>query len=349
MLRKIFALLGQYSLYVIAFALGILVIRVWFVTTFFRPLDSASTRTVNILVDKGANLKKIAQKLEEEKVVKKWYSVYFLGKIKDNGPDVNIDNIQKGEYEVSPALTPAQILDIFLEHKTKQRQITIPEGTNIRDVRKIILEAKLAKPEELDEVLNSRDLMLSLDITGANAEGFLYPETYNFSRPITAKDIVSRIILEGQKKLEENIPGWKKRAAELGFTPYQVITLASIIEKESSKNDDRAKIASVFFNRLRIGMPLQSDPTVIYGIFDFDGNLTKDHLKTPTPYNTYLNPGLPPSPIASPSLDSVKAALYPVDTDYLYFVSRKDGTHQFSATYREHVNAVNSYQRSNAG
>jgi UPF0755 protein len=349
MLRKIFAVLGQYSIYVISFALGILIIRIWLVTTFFRPADANNTTEFNLLVERGSNLKVISKHLEENKIIKKWYSLYLLGKIKNYGPGVSIDNIQKGEYSVQPSQTPAEILEILLSHKTKQRAITIPEGSTIRDVRKIIVDAKLAKPDELDAVLNSRELMLGFDIPAASVEGFMFPETYYFSKPITPKEIVSRIIFEGLKKAEDNIPGWKKRAAEIGFDPYQAIILASIIEKESSKNDDRAKISSVFFNRLRIGMPLQSDPTVIYGIFDFDGNLTKDHLKTPTPYNTYLNAGLPPTPIANPSLDSIKAALYPLDTDYLYFVSKKDGTHHFSATYREHVNAVNSYQRANSG
>ena len=349
MFRRILAILGRYSLFVISFALGILVIRIWIVSTFFRPIDPQSTRRVAMVVEKGENLKKISKKLAESKIIKKWYSLYYLGYLKQDSSGFNIDKIQKGEYELSPAQTPLEILDILLSHKIVQHSITIPEGSNIRDVREIILKSKLANPDELDAALNNREMMLSFDIPAASVEGYIYPETYNFSKPITARDIVARIVAEGLKKLDDNIPGWTKRAAELGFTPYQIITLASIIEKESSKNDDRSKIASVFFNRLRIGMPLQSDPTVIYGIPDFDGNLTRENLKTTSPYNTYLNTGLPPTPIANPSLDSIKATLYPIDTDYLYFVSKKDGTHQFSATYREHVNAVNSYQRSNSG
>jgi UPF0755 protein len=137
---------------------------------------------------------------------------------------------------------------------------------------------------------------------------------------------------------------WRARADELGLTLHEIVTLASIIEKETGVPEERPLIASVFHNRLRKGMRLETDPTVIYGIEDFDGNLTRKHLRTPTPYNTYLIKGLPPGPIASPGRASLEAALYPADTDYLFFVARKDRTHQFSSTLEEHQKAVRKYQ-----
>jgi peptidoglycan lytic transglycosylase G len=139
-------------------------------------------------------------------------------------------------------------------------------------------------------------------------------------------------------------PAWLQRAKELGMSVHQVVTLASIIEKETGAPQERALISSVFYNRLKRGMRLESDPTVIYGIPDFDGNLTRRDLETYTPYNTYMIKGLPPGPIASPGAASLKAALYPADTHFLYFVSKKDGTHKFSTTIKEHIAAVRKYQ-----
>jgi UPF0755 protein len=137
---------------------------------------------------------------------------------------------------------------------------------------------------------------------------------------------------------------WRARAHALGMSVHEVVTLASIIEKETGDPAERPLIASVFHNRLERGMRLETDPTVIYGIEDFDGNLTRKHLRTPTPYNTYLNKGLPPGPIASPGKAALEAALYPAESGYLFFVSRKDGTHQFSSTLKEHREAVRKYQ-----
>ena len=156
--------------------------------------------------------------------------------------------------------------------------------------------------------------------------------------------MVKRMVAEWKTQLDSKIPGWRERASELGFSTIQMMTLASIIEKETGDKNERAIISSVFHNRMRIGMPLQSDPTVIYGKKDFTGNLTKEDLKTPTPYNTYINTGLPPTPICNPGIESIKAALFPQDTDFLYFVARGNGTHQFSAMYKDHVAAVNQFQ-----
>jgi UPF0755 protein len=140
---------------------------------------------------------------------------------------------------------------------------------------------------------------------------------------------------------------FKKRALELNLSQKEVVTLASLIEKEAARHEERALISAVFHNRLKLHMPLQCDSTVIFGIKNFNGNLTKEDLKTDTPYNTYCNGGLPPTPIANPGLDSIKAALYPAEVKYLFFVSRNDGTHYFSSTLSEHNQAVNTYQRNN--
>jgi UPF0755 protein len=140
-------------------------------------------------------------------------------------------------------------------------------------------------------------------------------------------------------------PSWRQRQAEQGMRLHEVVTLASIVEKETGSREEMPLIASVMLNRLRAGMPLQCDPTVIYGIEGFDGNLTREHLQRPGPYNTYLNHGLPPGPICNPGRDALRAVLYPADTAYLYFVSKNDGTHRFSSTLKEHNQAVEQYQK----
>ena len=168
------------------------------------------------------------------------------------------------------------------------------------------------------------------------------PETYHFVKGTTAREIV-------QAMVDRFWQVWKRYqipAASQSLNRHEVITLASIIEKETGAESERPLIAAVFLNRLEIGMPLQTDPTVIYGLRDFDGNLTRKHLTTMTPYNTYLIPGLPPGPIANPGEDSIKAILEPAPVNYLYFVSKNDGTHYFSKTLAEHNRAVHRYQKS---
>ena len=180
-----------------------------------------------------------------------------------------------------------------------------------------------------------------LGFNGKTLEGYLFPETYHFPKHADIKTIITTMA----RRFKVNFkPEWKIAAKKNGFTIHQVITLASIIEKETGAGEERPLISSVFHNRLKKGMRLESDPTVIYGITGYTGNITRKHLNTRTPYNTYKIKGLPPGPIASPGLKSIEAALFPAKTNFLFFVSRKDGTHQFSTNIRDHNRAVRKYQ-----
>jgi UPF0755 protein len=185
-----------------------------------------------------------------------------------------------------------------------------------------------------------------MGIQAESLEGYLFPDTYYFPRN-TPIDRIIQTMLDRFNTVFT--PAWADRARGIGLSRHQVVTLASIIEKETGAAGERPLIASVFHNRLARGMRLQSDPTVIYGIEDFDGNLTRAHLETPTPYNTYQVAGLPPGPIASPGRAALEAALFPEETDYLYFVARGDGTHQFSTRLDEHNEAVRRYQLGGGG
>jgi UPF0755 protein len=191
------------------------------------------------------------------------------------------------------------------------------------------------------ELARDQDYLRELGIKAASMEGYLFPDTYRFARGLSARAILGRMF--------RHFKGvWRplaKAAGKSGMSRLQAVTLASIIERETSVDDERTLVSAVYHNRLKRGMPLQADPTVIYGMDDFDGNLTKADLHKDNPYNTYTRPGLPPGPICSPGSASLYAAVHPAPVKYLYFVAKGDGSHHFSAAYREHVNAVNRFQK----
>lgn len=201
--------------------------------------------------------------------------------------------------------------------------------------------AGLVSAEAFLQAASDPGLIESLGIEGYPFEGYLFPETYNFPKGVTAEQIIKKMVDHFRSVFT---PAWTERAHAMGFTIHQVVTLASIVEKETSKPEERPLIASVFLNRLKRRMRLESDPTVIYGIKDFDGNLTRKDLRTMSPYNTYRIKGLPPGPIANPGRASIEAVLYPSEEPYLYFVSKNDGSHHFSPTLREHNRMVRRYQ-----
>lgn len=330
------------AVYLIAILAGVFVTQKIMRSIFFSAVDPGVKESVPFIIERGWNLKTIAHALADKGLVRNWWSVYFLGRLKKER--LIVDNklkVRSGEYSLSKSMTPSDILERFIRGDITYHQLTVPEGSNLKDIAQLMVRTTLVSPPEAEKVLYDRALMTKLQVSASSFEGYLFPDTYKFSRPDNAEFIVTTMVQEGDKRRTKEM---LSRAIELGMNMHQVLTLASIIEKETGNPTERKKIASVFHNRLRIGMPLQSDPTVIYGMPFFDGNLRKDDLSTPSSYNTYLNTGLPPTPICSPGLDSVNAALYPDETDYLYFVSRNDGTSQFSATYKEHQEAVRKYQ-----
>jgi UPF0755 protein len=212
----------------------------------------------------------------------------------------------------------------------------------IREISVVLEEAGIAKAQELQALAYDQYVTNEEGITASSLEGYLFPETYNFRRNTPARKIISVMREEFKKRWQ---PEWDERARSLNLSPHEIVTLASIIEKESGNFDEQPIISSVFHNRLKKGMRLQADPTVIYGIKNFNGNLTKLDLITETPYNTYTIDGLPPGPIANPGSAAIKAALYPADTQFYYFVGNRAGRHIFSQDLEQHNQAVNRYQR----
>lgn len=250
--------------------------------------------------------------------------------------------IKAGSYAVKTGVTPMQLLNKLLKGKVTQGELTLVEGWSFRQWR-----TRMDKNADLTHETSGLSEAQIIGLLGGNLsslEGQLFPDTYLFDKQSSDLELLARAIRAMQRKLDAE---WEQRAAGLPYkTPGEALVMASIVEKETGREADRGLVAAVFVNRLRTGMPLQTDPTVIYGLGDsFDGNLRKRDLLADTPYNTYLRRGLPPTPIAMPGQASLRAALNPAPSDALYFVARGDGSSQFSQTLEEHNNAVNKYQR----
>jgi UPF0755 protein len=255
-------------------------------------------------------------------------------------------SVKSGEYDLAPTMTPVEILAKLTTGEVKTYAVTFPEGLHVGEIAERLAQAQIAPRDELVKAALSPELARSLGIEADTLEGYLYPETYRFRRGTPAEAVLRTMVEHFFERMTEDE---RAKLAASGMTLHQVVTLASIVEKETGVAEERPLIAAVFRNRLQKRMRLQSDPTVIYGMVRargrFDGNLRKVDLQTDTPYNTYTRGGLPPGPIASVSMDSIRAVLDPADARYLYFVSRNDGTHYFSNTLEEHANAVRKYQR----
>jgi UPF0755 protein len=249
--------------------------------------------------------------------------------------------LKAGEYQFDPETTPIQVLEKIVRGERLVRRVIIPEGYNFSQMAAAFEAAGIAPVAETMKYFRDPKLLALLPFPASSLEGFLFPDTYEYDRDTQAGIILVQMI---QRFLQVIQPEITQRVQQTGWTIPQVITLASLIEKETGVDQERPVISSVFFNRLKIGMPLQSDPTVIYGLVNFDGNLKKGDLANPHPYNTYVHTGLPPGPIASPGKKSIEAVLSPAATSYLFFVSQGNGTHQFSSNLEEHNAAVGRYQ-----
>jgi len=251
-----------------------------------------------------------------------------------------------GEYEFIPGLSLLEVIHRIEQGKGLVNQVTIPEGYAARQIAKLLQDKGLVDENRFMALLKDQRLLQQYGVEGPSLEGYLFPDTYRFVREMTEEAIIGLMI---QRFAGIFGSAEQARARELQMSVAEVMTLASLIEREAQADKERPLISAVFHNRLRLGMPLQSDPTVLYSLSRFSGKLTRANLRAPSPYNTYLHRGLPPGPIASPGRASVMAALYPASSEYLYFVSRNDGTHVFSNTLREHGAMVRRYQIGRAG
>ena len=250
-------------------------------------------------------------------------------------------NLKAGEYELKPHMSAPDVLQLLASGKVIQHRFTILEGSRFGELRVALAANKIL--EQTLPGLTDSEVLAKIGAVESNAEGLFLPETYYFPRGFSDLDLLSKAYWAMQRELTQ---AWEEREPDSPLAdPYAALTLASVVEKESGAIAEQPLVAGVFVNRMRIGMRLQSDPTVIYGLGDaFDGNLRRVHLRTDTPYNSYTRGGLPPTPIAMPGPAAIRAVLHPEETDALYFVARGDGRHQFSRTLKEHNRAVRKFQ-----
>jgi UPF0755 protein len=307
-----------------------------FVSHWLSPL-AQKAESLDFRVEPGSTLGSVARDLERSGLVRSARAFEWLGRYRGVAAE-----LRSGEYDLSSALAAREILDRLVEGRVRTYEVAIPEGWSAAQIARRLHERGLAEQEEFLVVARDPTVALRLGVEGDTLEGYLFPETYHLARGLDAEEVATTFVGEFLARWDELAP----LAQSQGRSMKEVVTLASIVEKETGAEDERPLIAAVFLNRLARRMRLESDPTTIYGIPDFDGNLRRAHLEDEgNPYNTYRISALPPGPIANPGLDALRAALEPSQSDYLYFVSRNDGTHYFSRTYREHLEAVDRFQR----
>lgn len=288
-------------------------------------------------IEKGDSFNRVVQKLSTQEIINKPYYFKMLGSLENA-----TSHLKVGEYRVVPGMTPRELLVLMVSGRVHQNSLTLIEGWTFKRVLKALEENP-----QLEHRVNDKSFMELMEIVDAadkNPEGRFFPDTYFYSKGTTDIDILKRAYRKMQETLHSE---WDKRAEGLPLrTPYEALILASIVEKETGKAEERPIIAGVFVRRLEIGMLLQTDPTVIYGMGDrYKGNIRLKDLRADTPYNTYTRRGLPPTPIATPGKAAIKAVLHPEKGNSLYFVARGDGSHVFSATLQEHNRAVNIFQK----
>ena len=326
-LRRIF-LVGLIASMILA---GVFVVNLWvFIET------PAETGAETLVVERGMSPRQVIETLHDRKLISNIPLFRFHVLLKGAS-----SRLRAGEYLFPPRITPAEILDLLLKGDFATRRITIPEGWTAREIAGILEKMKMVNADRFLQKCGDPVFIQSLGLSTTSLEGYLFPDTYEIYKPKDEEEVLKKLVGRFQEVYSKEFDA---RAREIGMSQGDVITLASIVEKETGREEERGLIASVFLNRLKIGMPLATDPVVIYGIPNFSGNLTRKDLTTPGPYNTYVNVGLPPTAISNPGAESIRAVLWPATTDYLYFVSRNDGIHQFSKTVEEHNAAVKKYQ-----
>ncbi len=288
-------------------------------------------------IKKGSNIKIVAKNLEQKEIVKPAFLLRILARL--NKQD---SKIKAGEYALKKDMTPSDVLTLFASGKTIQYQTRIPEGTKFSEIVDLIKSDNNLKQTLTDDDYKNIMSKLKTKYQHHKPEGWFYPDTFSYPKNTSDLQFLQRSHNAMVKLLKSE---WEKRKPFKGIKkPYDALILASIIEKETGTPEDRGKVARVFINRLKKGMLLQTDPTVIYGMGDkYQGNIRKRDLLKDTPYNTYTRKGLTPTPIATPSAASIKAAFNPEDGDMLYFVAKGDGYSHFSKTYAEHKKAVIKY------
>ncbi|MEJ2200576.1 MAG: endolytic transglycosylase MltG [Desulfuromonadaceae bacterium] len=325
---------GLIVLILLLIGLGAVVPVSRFVCFVQQPVAPSSPRIVAIAP--GTSFAQIAHRLEAEGVVSDGGQLKWLGRWRRA-----THRIQAGQYAFVLPATPDQVLERLVAGDVVRYRFTVPEGLTLWEIAQRLEAEERGRAETFLTLARDPEFCRQLGVVAETLEGYLFPETYLLTDGMTERQLIRTMVREFERRLTPEI---EAAARQQSLDRRQLVILASIIQKEAGDRKEMPLIAAVFHNRLRKGIPLQSDPTVIYGIEHFDGNLTRKHLRTPTPYNTYQLSGLPAGPIANPGEDALRAAAFPTASDYLYFVARGNGTHAFSRTLAEHNAKVRKYQ-----
>ena len=316
--------------------LGSLCVFSWFL---FAPISKTESTKI-VFIRKGTPLKKVSELLEQEGIIRNRHFFVFITTLLGKKT-----RIKAGEYEFHTQMLPLDVLSALSKGQVKHHLVTIPEGLTLSQIAQLLENSNLVEKKGFLQKTSSPPFINALGLSqlaGPTLEGYLFPDTYHLLREMDPAEVIQMMVHQFRKVFGPDFARW---ASELGISERDVVILASIIEKETSLPEEKPLVSAVFHNRLRKKIPLQSDPTVIYGIKNFNGNLTKQDLMRPTPYNTYVIAGLPPTPICNPGKDSLLAAVHPAPVSYLYFVSKNDGSHYFSSAIEEHNQAVWKYQK----
>ena len=290
-----------------------------------------------VLVPKGSPAREVVRILREDRILPHPLAFHALVLVTFSGR-----RLHYGEYAFPSPPSAFSAWRRLVDGDVIHYEVLVPPGANIFDVAEQIEGKKLATAEAFLAAASSPAVLGQLEIPGESAEGYLFPDKYTFVKPVTPEEIIESMVREFRRNVP---PDAEKKAKEAGFSLHQAVTIASIIEKETRLEGEKPIVSAVIRRRLALGMPLQMDPTVIYGAKRFDGTVTRKDLRATGPYNTYLNRGLPPGPISNPGATALAAALNPSKEDYLYFVSNNDGSHTFSRTLPEHNRAVEEFRR----
>ena len=301
----------------------------------FLPVQTTS-RNLEIEIPKGTTFRQAVELLRSQNLIRDRRIFLIMGRL--TGTD---RKIRAGFYSLWSGMSPFEVLNILLKGKIVEYEVKILEGDSLLEIADAFAKTGIITPEEFMELAKNGDLLTFHEISAPSVEGYVFPDTYTIPKGMDARDALDTMIARMREKYTDKLAA---RAQELGMTRNQVLTLASIIEKEAVIDSERSIISAVYHNRLRKNMRLQADPTAIYGVKSSKERITLNDLKRKTAYNTYAIKGLPPGPIASPGLKSIVAALYPENVPYLYFVAQDDRSHRFAETEQEHAENVRLYR-----
>ena len=314
--------------------LSLIVLGWYLVCLFVPPGNGATIRDISFPA--GSGIKRLAAELKSAGIIRSSWHFILVSRLRGQA-----HRLKAGDYRLNDAMTTGDILHKLATGAVDFRKFALPEGYSIYQAAELLEQKGYFKKEPFLQACRTPAVLTRLGIQAASVEGYLFPATYNLPQKMNEAQLVELMT----SQFEKNYPAPTPENKGTGFSRHELVTLASLIEKEAVSPEEKPLISSVFHNRLRIGMPLQSDPTAVYGVRAFSGKVTKADILRPSQYNTYLIKGLPPGPIGNPGSDALKAARHPAVSQYLYFVARQDGTHQFSRTLDEHNRAVYRYLR----